>query len=89
MKIDPLNTANAQILSIKAVEFLALEEQRLNRFLALTGIAPQELSAQISNSAFLGGVLDYLLNDETLLFEFCEFADVSADHPRAARLKLP
>ncbi len=89
MKTATLNTQDAQILAIKALEFLALEEDRINRFLALTGVAPQDLPAEIRNSTFLGGVVDYLLNDETLLFEFCEFTDMPANLPQAARLKLP
>lgn len=89
MKIVTLKAQDAQILAIKALEFLALEEDRINRFLALTGVEPQDLPTEIRNSTFLGGVVDYLLNDETLLFEFCEFADMPANLPQAARLKLP
>ena len=89
MKTAVLNTQDAQILAIKALEFLAMEEERISRFLALTGLAPKDLPTEIQNSTFLGGVIDYLLNDETLLFEFCEFADLPANLPQAARLKLP
>lgn len=89
MKKPVFQAQDAQILAIKALEFIAMEEERISRFLQLTGMAPQNLSAEMQNPAFLGGVIDYLLNDETLLFEFCEFADIPANHPQAARLKLP
>jgi len=46
-----------------AIQFLALEADRLWRFLDLTGTAPDALRARLAEPAFLAGVLDHLLAD--------------------------
>src|SRR5262245_8323718 len=54
-------------LAITALCFLADEPERLARFLALSGIAPESIRAAAGDPGFLVGVLDYLANHETLL----------------------
>lgn len=78
-----------EMLAIQVVQFLAGDSERLGRFLALTGITPDELRTGLKEPAFLGGVLDYLLGDETLLYEFCAHAGVSPEQPAKARRALP
>lgn len=85
MKKDEDSMENAQILAFKALEFLALDEDRFGRFLALSGATPATITEQMREPVFLCGVLDYLLGDETLLFEFCEYAQIPATAPGAAR----
>src|SRR5260370_11399446 len=54
-------------LAIAALSFLAGEMERLERFLALTGLGPQSLRAAAREPSFLLGVLDHVASDETLL----------------------
>ncbi len=60
----------AETLAIRALGFLARDGDRLGRFLSLTGIGPGELRGLASDPALLGGVLEHLLGDETLLLVF-------------------
>ena len=60
----------AEALAIQALAFLAEDGARLGRFLAATGIGPQEIRAAAGEPHFLAGVLDYLAGDEPLLLEF-------------------
>jgi len=60
----------AETIAISALAFLADDEQRLGRFLALTGLGPAELKAEAHTSRILAAVLDYLLQDESLLLVF-------------------
>ena len=60
----------AEALCLRALSFLVEDPERLSRFLALTGLGPEELRARASDPALLGGVLDHLLADERLLLAF-------------------
>lgn len=84
-----MNEDAAEIVAIKALEFLAQDMDRMGRFLALTGSGPGDLRAQIKDPAFLGGVLDYFLNFEPDLISFCEWAEIDPSLPAKARRLLP
>jgi hypothetical protein len=77
----------AEDLAIQALNFLATEPQRLSRFLALSGLAPESIRAAAAESGFLAGVLAHLGQDESLLVAFAAEAGVKpADVDRARRL---
>jgi Protein of unknown function (DUF3572) len=60
----------AAALAITALSFLAGERERLERFLALTGLGPASLRAAARDPNFLVGVLEHVASDETLLLAF-------------------
>lgn len=71
MKQKPVDSREAaETIALHALTFLASDADRLSRFLALTGMGPQELRSRASEPAFLGAVLDHVLHDETLLLVF-------------------
>lgn len=75
----------AETLAIQALAFLAGEPESLGRFLAVTGIGPDEIRAAASDPHFLAGVLDYLASDEPLLVAFAAQIGVDpADIMRAS-----
>lgn len=78
----------AEALALIAVQFLALEAERLWRFLDLTGTAPDALRARLGEPAFLAGVLDHLLGDERLLLDFTAWAGIDPGAVAAARRGL-
>ena len=84
-----MNREAAEILALGALGFLAEDAERLGRFLALSGLGPKDLSARAQDPAFLGGVLDHLLSDESLLSLFTESQGIEADVPAKARRQLP
>ena len=59
-------------LAILALTFMAAEPERLNGFLAVSGIGLDSLRAAASEPDFLAGVLDHLLADEAMLIAFAE-----------------
>ena len=73
----------AESLAIQALAFLAGEPESLGRFLANTGVGPEEIRSTAHEPHFLAGVLDYLLSDEPLLVAFA--AQVSIDPADVAR----
>jgi hypothetical protein len=76
----------AQTVALQALAHLAGDEQALDRFLALTGIAPGELSARAraGDRALLSAVLEHYLNFEPDLLAFCSANKVNPTLPAAA-----
>ncbi len=75
---------DAETLALRALSFLATDGERLGRFLSLTGIGPAELRRTAGDRAMLAGVLEYLLQDETLLLVFATEAGVQPEAIPAA-----
>lgn len=69
---DTAAGAHAQEVAILVLTFLAAEPERLDRFLALSGIGLDSLRAAAGEPGFLAGVLDHLLSDEAMLLAFAE-----------------
>jgi hypothetical protein len=74
---------DAASLAIAALGFLAADEERLGRFLALTGLGPESLRSAAGQPDFLAGVLTHLMEDEPLLLAFA--AEAGQRPERVAR----
>ena len=61
---------SAESVAIQALGFIAEDTERLDRFLALTGIEAQSLRDAAREPNFLLGVLDYISTDDALLSDF-------------------
>ena len=72
----PLTLEAAEGLAIQALTFIATDGERLGRFLAITGIGPDQIRAAAREPHFLAGVLDHIASDERLLTDFAAEADV-------------
>ncbi len=70
-KREPTDSASFAVdAAIAALGFLAADPERLERFLALSGLGPHNLRRAAADPAFLAAVLDYLAGDEPLLLAF-------------------
>ena len=79
----------AETLALQALSFLVEDEDRLDRFLALSGLDHNDLRDRIADPAFLGGVLDHLLGHEPDLLDFAATADIDPTFVLRARATLP
>ena len=79
----------AETLALQAVAWLAADDGRLARLIALSGVMPDDLRGHIHDSHFLAGVLDMILNDEPMLLDLAASLAVDPQTVVAARLKLP
>ena len=77
-----------ELLAIEALTFLAQNSERLERFLALSGIQPVEIRSQASEPGFLGAILDHVLADERLLLDFAAAAQRDPAAVNEARREL-
>ena len=80
--------AAAEGVAATAVHYLALEIERLQRFLDLTGTTPDALRERLAATAFLAGVLEHLLADERLLLDFAAWAELPPTAVAEARSAL-
>jgi hypothetical protein len=78
----------ATATAIEALAWLAGDENRLERFLAISGLGPQNLRKAAAESRFLAAILDYLASDEALLVGFARDAARNPEEVARARLAL-
>ncbi len=79
----------AEVVALRALGWIAGEEDRLGAFLAATGTSPADVRARAQDPDFLAAVLDFLLQDETSVIGFCDAEGLSYDTPGQARAGLP
>jgi hypothetical protein len=78
-KMQSASADSAQSLAVIALTFIAADSDRLNRFLGITGLGPDNLRTAAADPAFLGSVLDYVVADEKLLVEFAADAGLKPE----------
>jgi Protein of unknown function (DUF3572) len=78
----------AEIVAVQALSFLAGNPELLGRFLAETGIGPENLRASASDPNFLIHVLDFVLKDDETVKAFAKSAELHPTNIMAARQVL-
>ncbi len=81
--------ASAEIIGLKALEWLAAEDDLFMTFLGSSGADLKDVQNGASDPAFLGSVLDFILMDDQWVQDFCNHATLEYDAPYAARQFLP
>ncbi|NCP61961.1 MAG: DUF3572 domain-containing protein [Alphaproteobacteria bacterium] len=79
----------AELIAVKAVQYLAQNPDALGGFLAYAGIGPADLKTAISSPEFLAGTLDYMMTDEPILLDFAGTMELSPQDIVKARLCFP
>ncbi|MBO6674338.1 MAG: DUF3572 family protein [Rhizobiales bacterium] len=64
--------ADRETIVLQLLVFLGGRPEDMERFFALSGVAPAELRARVSDSGFQDGLFDYVMANEPLLLAFCE-----------------
>jgi hypothetical protein len=81
--------AAASDIALKFISFLVGDEERLDRFCALTGMGQSELKAGLTDQTMQGFLLDYALSDESLLLAFAADNSLKPEAVVRARHALP
>lgn len=85
-----LDRAAAETIAAQALGHIASDEDRLWRFVSLTGVELHNLREEASRPEFLAAVLDHVVCDEALLVETAQALDVSPERiVRAQALLSP
>lgn len=71
-KITADESPASEVIALKALTFLAADETRFERFIALTGLTLAEIRKRAGDPSFLGAVMNHLRTDQSLLLTFSE-----------------
>jgi Protein of unknown function (DUF3572) len=66
-----LSRQNAEEIAIRALSFLANDPEHMSRFMALSGMEPDDIAKNAASSFFQVALLEHLMGDEALLLTFC------------------
>ena len=78
-KSTALSVDQAEAIGLRALAFLAEDPARLSRYLALTGMFPDQLRDEAASPANALAVLDHLMGDESLLLVFAANASMTPE----------
>lgn len=79
----------AETVALKALTWLAGNEELLSVFLGATGATADTLRAEAESADFLGAVLGFLTMDDAWVIAFCDANGLEYSAPMAARAALP
>ena len=89
-KIASLTVEDAETIALKAVAFIAADEELMPRFINLTGCSSiEDIRDRLADRSFLGSVLDFILGNEPTTLAFAESLSMAPEVPMLARAKLP
>ena len=84
MRRAALDADQASLIALKALAYIAAEEERLSRFLLLTGVEADYVPSAMESPEFQAAVLEYLMADEPTMLAFCSAEQIEPEQPAAA-----
>jgi hypothetical protein len=75
-------------IAVEVLGWLAADGERLQPFMAATGLTPDNLRASAADPGFLAGILDHVMGDEALLLACAEALGLSPERIAAAWRRL-
>ena len=84
-----LSQESAEVVGLKALGWMAGNEELLPVFLGATGASEADLRTGAGDPAFLGALLEFIMMDDAWVRAFCDSAALAYDQPMYARIALP
>lgn len=84
-----MQSSAAETLALKILAFLAGDAEGLGRFLALSGLGPQDLRERVNDPLLLAAVIDFVLGDDKLVTAFSKDEGIDPRTIHQARQALP
>ena len=88
MRSEPANSSknagSAEETAAAILGWLANEPDMLGRFLALSGVQPNQMRDAVNDPGFLAGMIDFLMAHEPTLLAFCEATETKPETVAAA-----
>ena len=78
----------AEIVAVQALSFIAGDPERLEAFLAESGIGPETLRSAAAVPHFLASVLDFVMRDDATVKAFSEASQLHPTNIAAAHQAL-
>lgn len=80
--------SEARSIALRSLVFLAADDDRMERFLALTGVDPGDIRALMGEEGFQIALLAHVCGDEPLLIAFSAEENLSPESVVAAMMAL-
>lgn len=80
---------SAQIIALRALGWLAGDEERLGTFMTQTGIALDDLCDAADEPTLLAAIVDHILADERMVLDFAAEAGLPPRTLSEIRMALP
>ena len=87
-KQKALDQDAAEAIGLQALGFLAVDDNRIAKFLGLTGIGPSDLVEQARSPQMLLAVLEHISEDESLLLVFASEIGIAPEIVAEAMMRL-
>lgn len=84
-----MKVEQAETVALQALGWLAGQDELFPLFLGATGASAEQMAEAAGKPAFLGAVLDFLLQDDAWIVGFCDMAGLDYTLPMQARAALP
>ena len=84
-----MRAEDAETVGLRALSWIAGDEELLQTFLGQTGIEADDLRQSASDAAVLGAVLDFVLSQDRWVLEFADVCGIPPDTIAEARQNLP
>ena len=84
-----MSQESAEVVGLKALAWMAGNEELLPVFLGATGASEADVRAGATDPGFLGALLDFVMMDDNWVRAFCDSANLAYDQPMHARMMLP
>ncbi len=82
------NKDNAAALALGALGWILCDDERASRFLALTGLTPDDLRTRVTSPDVLDAALGFLEGNQRDFVDCAEALGVSPEHLVAARATI-
>ncbi len=83
-----MNLEQAEIIGLKAVEWVAADRQLFSRIQNTTGMMAEDF-LRLGEPEVLAAALDFVLSSDALVFSFCAVASLEPENVTRARQHLP
>jgi hypothetical protein len=83
-----MSVDEAERVALSAFSYITNDEDRLNRFLAVSGLRVDTIRIAAESAGFFAGILDYIASDEALLVGFAEAQKIKPEEVMQAHWAL-
>ena len=83
-----IGTDEAETLAVAAFSAITGDEERMSRFMSISGLRPETIRQAAESSRFFAAILEYVVSDEPLLVALATELGVRPERLMAAHLAL-
>jgi len=88
MTLKKMTVEEAESIALNAFSYITEDEERMSRFLSISGLRVDTIRIAAESAGFFAGILDYIASDEALLISFAEHANVKPERIMQAHWTL-